>query len=148
MLFETVIACRRSPAKLVGATCPIGTVHVTMPRELRLWYPQARTTRRHLAHEFGGLVTLTTSYRWGDFAEEYLTLIAAAFDGIVARDGEVLEEIDPWPITERELALSWRAIDARARAVIEEHDRALRRQQIEAPAVPARPSRSAVASYP
>lgn len=139
MLFETQIACRRSPAKLVGATCPIGTVHVTMPRELRLWYPQARTTRRHLAHEFGGIVTLTTSYRWGDFAEEYIQLIAAAFDGIAARDGEALEDIDPWPISERELAIAWHSIDARARRVIEEHDRSLRRQRLEAPSMAAAP---------
>jgi hypothetical protein len=141
VLFETVIACRQSPTKLVGATCPIGTVHVTAARDLRLWYPQQRTTRLHRAHELGGIVTLTTSYRWGDFAEEYVELIARACDGIVAIDGEANELLDPLPISDRELAVEWRVLDARARRAIEDHDRALRKQRAEAPAL-----RSAAAS--
>lgn len=140
MLFETVIACRRSPKGLVGVTCPIGTVHVTAPRALRLWYPLSRTTRLH--RDLDGIVTLTTSYRWGDFAAQYVELIARACDGIVAKDGEVDETIDPWPISERELALEWRILDARARNAIDEYDRALRRQRAEAPA-----PRSAASSY-
>jgi hypothetical protein len=126
--FSVVIACRRSPARLAGATCPISDLAVEAPRELRLWDPEARTLRFH--RELAGIVTLTSNFRWADFVTEYAALIAHAFDGIVTVADEVLAEVeiepDPEPLSDRDLAFAWRAIDDRAQSALDDYDRAMR----------------------
>ncbi|MBA2542141.1 MAG: hypothetical protein H0V17_21045 [Deltaproteobacteria bacterium] len=125
--YSIVIACRRSPARLAGATCPIGSVVVTPPKELRLWDQHARTLR---FHRDLSIVTFTSAQRWADFAIEYAALIAHAFDGVVAVEDEVLGEVEidpePSPLTDRELGLAWRTIDDRAQAALDDYDRAMR----------------------
>jgi hypothetical protein len=120
---EIVVACRESPAQFVGAVSPIATVDVHPAFSLQLWHPQSRTSRFH--RELAGLVVLHCEPRWADLGLEYATLVAGACDGIVAIDGEVLEEIDPDVLDARELALAWRALDVRTRNVVEAHERAM-----------------------
>jgi len=120
---EIVVACRESPARFVGAVAPIATVAVHSASSLQFWYPLSRTSRFH--RELAGLVVLHCDPRWADLGIEYATLVAGACDGTVAIDGEVLEEIDPDVLDERELALAWRALDVRTRVVVDAHERAM-----------------------
>jgi len=129
MTLSIVIACRRSPGRLTGATCPIANVIVDPPGELSLWDQDARTLR--FLRELAGVVTIETTPRWGDYAIEYAALIAQAFDGVVAVADEILGEVerDPVPISERDLALAWRTVDERAQAALTEYDHAMRIKQ-------------------
>src|SRR5512138_2372889 len=123
MTMEIVVACRESPAQFVGAVSPIATVDVHPAHSLQLWYPLSRTTRFH--RDLAGLVVLHCDHRWADLGIEYAALVAAACDGIVAIGGEVLEEIEGDPMTARDLAIAWRALDARTRTVVEAHESAM-----------------------
>ncbi len=126
MSLAIVIACRRSPARLAGATSPIGTLTVAPAAELRLWDQDARTLR--FLRDLGGIVTIESTPRWGDFAVEYAALIAQACDGIVAAEDEILGEVerDPAPLSERDLALAWRHLDDRAHAALDDYERAMK----------------------
>ncbi len=130
MSLTIVIACRRSPARLAGATTPIGTLTVAPAAELRLWDQDARTLR--FLRELAGVVTIESVSRWGDFAFEYAALVAQAFDGIVAVAGEILGDVEQdrapldRPRCERDLAFAWRAVDDRAHAALDDYDRAMR----------------------
>ena len=120
---EIVVACRESPAQFVGAESPIATIDIHPAFSLQLWYPLSRTSRFH--RELAGLVVLHCEQRWADLGIEYATLVAGACDGIVAIDGEVLEEIDPDALDARELALAWRALETRTRSVVAAHESAM-----------------------
>lgn len=132
MSLTIVIACRRAPVRLAGATCPIATLVVAPPAELRLWDQDQRTLR--FLRDLEGIVTIESSPRWGDFAIEYAALIAQAFDGIVSVADEILGDaeidLDPRPISERELAFAWRALDDRSHAAVDSYDRAMRVKQL------------------
>ncbi len=121
--FSVVIACRRSPVRLLGATSVVCVVDVESPRECRLWDPEARTLRFH--RDLAGIVTLTGQFRWADFITELAALIAHASDGIVAVADEVLGDVKvtphPDPLGDRDLALAWRAIDNRARVALDDY---------------------------
>ncbi len=141
-VLRIVIACRRSPARLAGATCPIGTLVIEPPAELRWWDQDERTLRflRHLE----GVVTVETASRWGDFAVEYAALIAQAFDGLVGVADEFLAEVDrePAPISERDLAFAWRALDDRAQTSLEAYQQAMQIKHLawDAPTAANRPT--------
>jgi len=128
MTFEIVVACRRSPARIVGATCPVGVIDVGAPHRMWLWYPTERTTRLHREAELAAVITISCSLRWADFGIEYAKLVARGTDGIAAIDGEAIDS-DP-ALDERELALVWRELDRRAITAIEDHVRATRRQEL------------------
>jgi hypothetical protein len=119
------VACRRSPARLEGATCPIGRITVTRATELIWWDQEARTLR--FMRDLEGIVTIETTPRWGDFAVEYAALVAQTFDGIVGVADEILGEVGvAEPITERQLAFAWRELDDRAQIALENYEAAMR----------------------
>jgi len=131
-MLTIVIACRRSPARLAGATCPIATLTVAPPSELSWWDETRRTLR--LLRGLEGLVTIECQARWGDFAVEYAALVAQAFDGVVGVGGELFGEISELeglaPLTERQLTIAWRALDDRAHTTLDDYDRAMRVKQL------------------
>lgn len=129
-VLRIVIACRRSPARLVGATCPIATLVIEPSSELCWWDQDARTLR--FMRDLAGIVTIETAPRWGDFAIEYAALIAQAFDGSVGLADEFLGEVprDPEPITERELAFAWRELEERAQTTLSTYQRSMRIEQL------------------
>lgn len=124
-VLRIVIACRRSPAGLVGATCPIATLVFEPSSELRWWDQDARTLR--FMRDLAGVVTIETAPRWGDFAIEYAALIARAFDGSVGLADELVSEVDvdPVPITERELAFAWRDLEGRSQLALDAYQQAM-----------------------
>jgi hypothetical protein len=111
------------------------------PRELRWWDQHGRTLR--FLRDLEGLVTIETAPRWGDFAVEYAALIAQAAGGIVGVADELLGEVDrdPSPISERDLALAWRALEERAQTSLDDYQRAMRIEHLawEAPTASSRP---------
>lgn len=112
------------------------------PAELRWWDQDSRTLR--FLRELAGVVTIETAPRWGDFAVEYAALIAQAFDGMVGVANEFLGEVerDPAPISERELAFAWRAIDDRAQTSLDAYQQAMQIKHLawEAPTAANRPT--------
>lgn len=130
MALSIVIGCRRSPARLAGATSPIGTLTVAPPSELRLWDPDARTLR--FVRDLAGVVTIESTPRWGDFAIEYAALVAQTYDGIVAVADEILGEVELAPdmLSERELGIAWRLLDDRAHAALDDYERAMKVKQL------------------
>ncbi len=96
------------------------------PSELRWWDQDSRTLR--FLRELAGIVTIETAPRWGDFAVEYAALIARSFDGMVGVANEFLGEVEcePAPISERELAFAWRAIEERAQTALDDYQRTMR----------------------
>ena len=125
-VLRIVIACRRSPGRLIGATCPIASLEVTAGEELCWWDQDARTLR--FLRDLAGIVTIETAPRWGDFAVEYAALIAQAFDGMVGISDEFLGEVerDPEPISERQLAFAWRDLDDRSQTALHSYEQAMR----------------------
>lgn len=111
------------------------------PSELRWWDQDDRTLR--FLRDLAGIVTIETAPRWGDFAIEYAALIAQAFDGIVGVADEVLGELDrdPAPISERDLAFAWRALEERAQTSLDDYQRSMRIEHLawEAPTASSRP---------
>jgi len=130
MTLEIVIACRQSPAQLVGAASPIAIIEVGAPHQMWLWYPRERTTRLHRDRDLAGIVTLTCVARWADYALAYAELIARGCDGIIAIDGEVEGNDDLAPLDERELAIAWRELEERALTALNEHERATHRERL------------------
>ncbi len=129
MTLEILVACRRSPAAIVGASTPIAVLDVGASHRMWLWYPRERTSRLLRETQIAGVVSILSTARWADFAIGYASLIARTFDGVAAIEREV-QDTEPVALDERALAIAWRDLDSRAAAAVDDHQRATRRGQL------------------